>query len=95
MTFPDLIPAANERQSLIGNSHSDWYSKWGHFTLTSTCGTVALLPVKRSRRKDIQSFTNHARANSRLLKAGNSRRENFSTNSEGIFPAATEADFLT
>ena len=27
---PDLIPAANERQNLIGNSHSNWYSKRGH-----------------------------------------------------------------
>jgi hypothetical protein len=45
--------------------------------------------------ENIQSFTNHARASSRLLKAGNSRREKFSTNSEGICLAATEADFLT
>jgi hypothetical protein len=29
---PDLIPAENERQNLTGNSHSDWYSKRGHFT---------------------------------------------------------------
>ena len=29
---PDLIPAENERQSLTGNSHSDWYSERGHFT---------------------------------------------------------------
>src|SRR5271166_1525084 len=28
---PDLIPAENERQNLTGNSHSDWYSKRGHF----------------------------------------------------------------
>jgi hypothetical protein len=31
---PDLIPAANERRNLIGNSHSDWYSKRGHLTLS-------------------------------------------------------------
>ncbi len=29
---PDLIPAANERQNLTGNSHSDWYSKRGHLS---------------------------------------------------------------
>ncbi len=29
---PDLIPAENDRQHLTGNSHSDWYSKRGHFT---------------------------------------------------------------
>jgi len=29
---PDLIPAENERQNLTGNSHSDWYSKRGHFS---------------------------------------------------------------
>ena len=28
---PDLIPAENERQNLTGNSHSNWYSKRGHF----------------------------------------------------------------
>ena len=34
---PDLIPAENERQNLTGNSHSDWYSKRGHFIPTPTC----------------------------------------------------------
>jgi hypothetical protein len=29
---PDLIPAENERQNSTGNSHSDWYSKRGHFS---------------------------------------------------------------
>ena len=27
---PDFIPAENERQTLIGNSHSGWYSERGH-----------------------------------------------------------------
>ena len=31
---PDLIPAENE-QGLTGNSHSDWYSKRGHFMETA------------------------------------------------------------
>jgi hypothetical protein len=28
---PDLIPAENEQRNLTRNSHSDWYSKRGHF----------------------------------------------------------------
>ena len=32
---PDLIPAENERGNLTGNSHSDWYCKWGHFNWVS------------------------------------------------------------
>jgi hypothetical protein len=46
----------------------------------------------------IQSFANHARASSRVLKAGNSRREKLrklSENTLGKFSAPTHADFLT
>jgi hypothetical protein len=38
---PDLIPAENERQNLTGNSHSDWYSKRGHFK--GMIGTVIII----------------------------------------------------
>jgi protein-S-isoprenylcysteine O-methyltransferase Ste14 len=31
---PGLIPAETERLTLIGNSHSNWYSKRGHVTKT-------------------------------------------------------------
>jgi hypothetical protein len=45
----------------------------------------------------IQSFASHARASSRVLKAGNSRREKrlkFSENAGGKFSVPTNADFL-
>jgi hypothetical protein len=42
---PDLIPAANERRNLIGNSHSDWYSKRGHLTCS-----------EQKQQRDVQNF---------------------------------------
>ena len=45
----------------------------------------------------IQSFANHVKASSRVLKAGKSRREKvfmFSESASGKFSAPTHADFL-
>jgi hypothetical protein len=73
---------------------------WGNTSLPLASPEIvfsSVMAVTLSKSQTIQSFANHARASSRVLKAGNSRREKllrFLENPGGKVSVATKADFL-
>jgi len=74
---------------------------WGNTSLQLASLEIvfsSVMAVTLSKGQPIQSFASHTRASSRVLKAGNSRREKLlrlSENPGGKFSVPTNPDFLT
>jgi hypothetical protein len=93
-TADDLFgtPQGSPRTDKLIDASIQWAEQIIMQKIDIVCGN-SLVPLRL-----FQSFTSHARASSRLLNAGNSRREKLLRlleYSSGKFSAPTHADFLT